>query len=63
MTADADSPTVHLFMRERLAGEGRTLQVVSLAACGAIVGGELGITTSILEVTCPVCQSAFTGRD
>ena len=55
--------TVHLFMRERMAGEGRTLRVVSVSACGAISETELGFTTAVAEVTCPVCRRVFIGRD
>lgn len=55
--------TVHLFMRERMAGEGRTLRVVSVSACGAISETELGFTTATAEVTCPVCRRVFIGQD
>lgn len=59
----AEVDTVHLFMRERMAGEGRTLRVVSVSACGAISETELGFTTATAEVTCPVCRRVFTGQD
>jgi hypothetical protein len=46
---------IHLFRNETIIGEGRTLHVVSVARCGALVETETGITTSRLEVTCPEC--------
>jgi len=51
---------VHLFCRETIIGEGRTLHIVTIAHCGAIVETESGVTTDRLEVTCPEC--AETGR-
>jgi phage FluMu protein Com len=49
---------IHLFRNETIIGEGRTLHIVSIAHCGAIVETETGITTSRLEVTCPRCAEA-----
>jgi hypothetical protein len=49
--------SVHLFAREQVIGEGRTVQVASVTLCGTVAARESEITFSTADVTCPRCLS------
>lgn len=50
---------VHLFAGERFIGEGRTLQLASIALCGAVVAREGDVSTAIESVSCRSCLNDF----
>lgn len=50
---------VHLFAGERFTGEGRTLQLASVALCGVLVKREGDVSTAIESVSCHACLNEF----
>ena len=55
--------SVHLFAREQIIGDGRTVQVASVALCGDVAARESEITFSAADVTCPRCLRLTLSRD
>lgn len=50
---------VHLFAGERFTGEGRTLQLSTIALCGVLVAREGDVSTAIEAVSCRACLNEF----
>lgn len=54
-----DTEVVHLFAGEKFRGEGRSLRLWTVTACGQTVDREGDYSTSMEATTCDACLSAF----